>query len=49
LDLGIYYNPFERFHIRADAGYLWTGGAFDAPNHQTKDAYGFMTKAAVSF
>lgn len=49
MDLGIYYQPYERFQIRADAGYLWTGAAYDIPGSAAKNAYGVMTKAAVSF
>jgi len=52
LDLGLYYNPFERFHIRLDTGYLWTGGAFrgdPSSPFEIKNAYGIMTKAAISF
>jgi hypothetical protein len=54
LDTGVYYNPLERFHIRLDAGYLFAGDAFkgstnDPGSNPVKDAYGIMTKAALSF
>lgn len=52
IDLGIYHRPFERFVIALDTGYLMTGDAFKggtADNFDNKDAYGIITKAAISF
>lgn len=51
IDLGIYYRPFERFVVALDTGYLMTGDAFKGGtlNNENDDAYGIITKAAVSF
>lgn len=50
LDLSVYYRPFERFVVQMDTGYLMTGDAFKGSgNLENDDAYGIITKAAISF
>jgi len=50
LDLSVYYRPFDRFVVQMDTGYLMTGDAFKGPgNLENDNAYGIITKAAISF
>jgi hypothetical protein len=51
IDMGIYYRPFERFIIACDTGYLMTGDAFKGgvANYKHDNAYGILTKAAITF
>ncbi len=50
IDFSIYYRPFERFVVQMDTGYLMTGDAFKgAGTLENDDAYGILTKAAISF
>ncbi len=49
-DVGVYHRPFDRFVIGVDLGYLVAGDAFKGPGtYENKNAYGVITKAAISF
>lgn len=50
LDIGVYHRPFDRFVIGLDFGYLVAGDAFKGDGSlENKNAYGVITKAAISF